>query len=242
MHHISFKRKNRERSIGPVGRPFKLDVKNRFLMILVYYRLYITYTLSEFLFHINQSNICRDIQNIEYGILNMVRDCLSIPQKLYNKTKRLRTPDEVEKYFPGFLAFIDSTEQQQLPRPVYKRRCIMLYSLGNKKRHTTVKNQIMVNNRGHIIHKVIHKKRKRHIIYSIYKEDHPAITKEVVIVADLGYHDIEKDFPEQVSSAALPSKKKRNQDELSKEEEIEYNKFHFKKRIVIESIPSSFVD
>jgi hypothetical protein len=23
-----------------------------------------------------------------------------------NKTKRLKTPDEVEKYFPGFLAFI----------------------------------------------------------------------------------------------------------------------------------------
>ncbi len=30
-------------SIG-AGRHFKLDVKNRFLMLLVYYRLYITYT------------------------------------------------------------------------------------------------------------------------------------------------------------------------------------------------------
>ena len=28
------------------GRPFKLDVKDRFLMLLVYYRLYITYTSS----------------------------------------------------------------------------------------------------------------------------------------------------------------------------------------------------
>ena len=32
------KRKARERSIG-AGRPFKLDVKDRFLMLLVYYRL-----------------------------------------------------------------------------------------------------------------------------------------------------------------------------------------------------------
>ena len=32
------KRKNRERAIG-AGRPFKLDVKDRFLMLLVYYRL-----------------------------------------------------------------------------------------------------------------------------------------------------------------------------------------------------------
>ncbi len=32
-------------------------------------------------------------------------------------TKRLKTPEEVEQYFPGFLAFIDCTEQQ-IPRPV----------------------------------------------------------------------------------------------------------------------------
>jgi hypothetical protein len=38
----STKRKDiREREIG-AGRPFKLDVKDRFLMLLVYYRLYIT--------------------------------------------------------------------------------------------------------------------------------------------------------------------------------------------------------
>ncbi|MER5176167.1 MAG: transposase family protein [Candidatus Nitrosocosmicus sp.] len=59
------KRKFRKRSIG-AGRPFKLDIKDRFLMLLVYYRLYITYTLTGFLFDLDQSNICRDIQKIEY--------------------------------------------------------------------------------------------------------------------------------------------------------------------------------
>ena len=34
------------------GRPFKLDIKNRSLMLLVYYRLYITYTLTGFLFNL----------------------------------------------------------------------------------------------------------------------------------------------------------------------------------------------
>ena len=68
-------------------------------------------------------------------------------------TKRLKTPEEVEKYFPGFLSFVDSTEQQ-IPRPVDKDRRKMYYSLGKKKRHTAVKNQLMmVNNRGYIIHK-----------------------------------------------------------------------------------------
>ena len=58
------KRKYRKRDIG-AGRPFKLDLENRFLMLLVYYRLYITYTLAGFLFDLDQSNICRDIQKIE---------------------------------------------------------------------------------------------------------------------------------------------------------------------------------
>jgi hypothetical protein len=35
------KRKNRERYTG-AGIPFKLDTRDRFLMLLVYYRLYIT--------------------------------------------------------------------------------------------------------------------------------------------------------------------------------------------------------
>src|SRR3954465_2025460 len=66
------KRKNRTRSIG-AGRSFKLDVKDRFLMLLVYYRLYITYTLADgFLFDLDQSNICRDIQKIE----SLIRKCI----------------------------------------------------------------------------------------------------------------------------------------------------------------------
>ncbi len=59
------KRKDRERDMGAVGRSFKLDLENKFLMLLVYYRLYITYTLAGFLFDLDQSNICRDIQKIK---------------------------------------------------------------------------------------------------------------------------------------------------------------------------------
>jgi len=42
-----------------------MNLKDRFVMLLVYYRLYITYTLAGFLFDLDQSNICRDIQKIE---------------------------------------------------------------------------------------------------------------------------------------------------------------------------------
>ena len=215
------KRIDRQRYIG-AGRPFKIDLENRFLMILVYYRLYITYTLAGFLFDLDQSNICRDIQKIE----GLIRSCIPIPQKIYNITKRLKTPEEVEKYFPGFLAFTDCTEQQ-IPRPVDKQRKKIFYS-GKKKKHT-VKNQIMVNNRGYIIHKIGYKKGRRHD-YDVYKKNHPVIPKQVVNLVDLWYLDVETDFPEQLS--ALPYKK-RYQEDISQEEK-EYNKIHSKKRIVIE--------
>src|SRR4051794_31263115 len=167
------KRKNRTRSIG-AERSFKLDVKDRFLMLLVYYHLYITYTLAGFLFDLDQSNICRNIQKIE----SLIRKCIPLPQKIYKITKRLKTPEEVEKYFPCFLAFIDSTERQ-IPRPKNKRRRTVYYS-GKKKKHT-VKTQLMVNNRGFIIHKLGHKKGRRHD-YDIYKKNHPITPKKVVNV------------------------------------------------------------
>ena len=47
----------------------------------------------------------------------------------------------------------------------------------------------------------------------------------------LGYLGVEKDFPKQLSS--LPNRKNRNLD-LSAAEEMEYNKSHSKKSIVIE--------
>jgi hypothetical protein len=91
-------RKNRERSIG-AGRPFKLDVKDRFLMLLVYYRLYITYTLSGFLFNLDQSTVCRDIQKIE----SLIRKCISIPYKLYRIAKRLHLQKKLRNTFQAFL-------------------------------------------------------------------------------------------------------------------------------------------
>jgi hypothetical protein len=215
------KRKDRKRDTG-AGRPFKLDIKDRFLMLLVYYRLYITYTLAGFLFDLDQSNICRDIQKIA----SLIRQCIPIPQKIYNITKRLKTPEEVERYFPGFIAVIDSTEQQ-IPRPVDKRKRKAYYS-GKKKRHT-VKTQLMVNNHGIIIHKLGYKKGRRHD-YDIYKENHPGTPKKVVNVFDLGYLGVETDFLEQLSS--IQNRKKRNL-ELSVEEK-EFNKNHSRKRIVIE--------
>ena len=75
---------------------------------LVYYRLYITDTLSDgFLFDLDQSNVC-NVQKIEQPL--SIRISLPIPQKIYGITKRSKTFEGVEQYFPaGFLVFIDCT-------------------------------------------------------------------------------------------------------------------------------------
>jgi DDE superfamily endonuclease len=79
---------------------------------------------------------------------------------MYNRlSKRLQTPSEIEKYFPGFIAFVDCTEQQ-IPRPNNNIRRKAYFS-GKRKRHT-VKTQLMVNSQGLITHKTNHKKGRGH--------------------------------------------------------------------------------
>jgi hypothetical protein len=212
----------RQRDVG-AGRPFKLKVKERFLMLLVYYRLYITYTLSGFLFDLDQSNICRDMSIIE----PLVKRCIPLPKKLYKRTRRLRTIDEVEEYFPGFKAFIDSSEQE-IPRPENKRKRKRYYS-GKKKKHT-IKTQYMVNSEGTILHKTGHDRGRIHD-YEIFKNKHPTTPLQVENVFDLGYMGVKNDFP--TVKSVLPFRKKRKKSELSNEEK-RHNRNHFKLRVIVE--------
>jgi hypothetical protein len=215
-------KRRRQRDVG-AGRPFKLKVKERFLMLLVYYRLYITYTLSEFLFDLNQSNICRDISILE----PLVKRCIPLPKKLYKRTRRrLRTIDEVEEFFPGFRAFIDATEQE-IPRPKNKRKRKSYYS-GKKKKHT-VKTQYMVNSEGLILHKTGHKSGRKHD-YDVYKNNHPITPVQVENVFDLGYMGVQNDFP--TVKSVLPFRKKKNS--ILSNEERTCNRKHSQLRIIVE--------
>ncbi len=157
----------------------------------------------------------------------LIRWCLPIPQKLYNVTKRLKTKEEVEQYFPGFLAFVDGTEQP-IPRPKNMLRRRIYYS-GKKKKHT-VKNLYTVNEDGLIIYKTKRRQVGKKHDYKIYKNNRPIIPKEVMGIFDLGFLGVQKDFSDQKSS--LPIKKKRNQ--ILMDEERKYNRNHSRVRIVVE--------
>lgn len=215
-------RKDRKRAIG-AGRKFKLELIDRLLMFLVYYRLYVTYSLLGFLFDLDQSNVQRNIKHIE----PLVKACIPLPEKVYKKTKRIGDMKDLLEYFPEMKVFIDATEQE-IPRPKNKRRRKNYYS-GKKKRHT-VKTQIMVNKKGIILHKTGHVNGKKHDYDLFKKEPPPPLPPDVEIDMDLGYQGVGKDFPN--LKAKIPVKKKRGK-ELNKSDK-RYNRKLRRDRVVVE--------
>jgi hypothetical protein len=205
-------RKKRKRAIG-AGRPFKLQLKERTLMLLMYYRLYITYGLLEYIFDLNQSNVYRDIALVG----PVLKTCIPIPEKMTKRTRKIGTIKELLELFPEMKAFIDATEQE-IPRPKNKRRRKNYYS-GKKKKHT-VKTQIMVNKKGLILHKTKHRNGKKHDYDLFKKTGPPLLPPEVEIDVDLGYFGIKKDYPE--LNVNIPVKKPKRK-ELTRQEK-RYNK------------------
>lgn len=167
-------------------------------MLMIYYRLYITSTLTGVLFDLDQSNVLKDIHKLE----PLIREILPLPQKLHDKAKRLQSIEEIEAMFPEFKAFIDATEQE-IPRPKNKQKRKTHYS-GKKKRHT-VKTQLTVNSKGLIIHKSRHVRGSTHD-YTLYKHSHPKLPSKVRAGLDLGYLGIKDDYPN--LNCVLPIKKK----------------------------------
>jgi len=215
-------RKNRKRAIG-AGRKFKRSVKDRMLMALMYYRLYVINELLGYLFDLDQSTISRDVKCIE----PVIKNCIPIPENMAKRTKRIGTIEELLELYPEMKAFIDATEQE-IPRPKNKRRRTNYYS-GKKKKHT-VKTQIMVNKKGLILHKTRHRKGKQHD-YDMFKKNGPPPTPpEVEIGVDLGYYGIEKDYP--LLNVNIPFKKPKGK-ELTKQQK-RHNKKQRKARVIVE--------
>jgi hypothetical protein len=223
-------RPNRKHKVG-AGYPFKLSLQNRLLMLMVYYRLYITSTLAGVLFDLDQSNVLKDIHKLE----PLIKEILPLPQKLHDKAKRLQSIDEIEAMFPEFKAFIDATEQQ-IPRPKNRKKRSTHYS-GKRKRHT-LKTQLTVNSKGLIIHKSRHVRGSTHD-YALYKRSHPKLPSKVWSGLDLGYLGIKDDFPN--LNCVLPIKKKNpgrgkvgvRAQELSSEQKV-FNKELASERVVVE--------
>ena len=156
--------KNRKRKMG-AGHKFDLSLKDRILMLLMYYRMYTTYDMLGMIFDLDKSNVARDIRYLEPA----VKQSIPIPAKKYADSKKLTTMVQLQQFFPDLIAITDGTEQQ-IPRPKNRTKRKTHYS-GKKKKHT-VQNQITINLDGVIIHKSTHSPGSHHD-YKIYKSKHP---------------------------------------------------------------------
>ena len=113
------------------GRNFKLPLEDMVLMLLLYYRSYVTQLFVGCLFGIDDSRVCRIIRKLEPVLAKVMA----------LKKERHLTPEEIESII------IDATEQP-CERPKRKQA---KYSSGKKKRHT-LKTEIRVTKEGRIVH------------------------------------------------------------------------------------------
>lgn len=120
---------SRKRKIGG-GSQFKLDLDDRLLMLLMYYRLYATHVFLGFIFTIDDSNVSRNINPLQ----PLLSQIFKIPERKIEMSE-----DEILELF------IDATEQP-INRP--KRGQRKWYS-GKKKKHT-IKHQVIVTKDGKI--------------------------------------------------------------------------------------------
>ena len=91
----------RQRGIG-AGRGFALGVRDRILLLLFYYRTYATQDVAAEVFGVGQAAVSRSIEQIA----PVVKKCVPIPAKLYARSKRVSTVEELEELFPVKLSYL----------------------------------------------------------------------------------------------------------------------------------------
>src|SRR5207248_7208764 len=115
-------RPGRRRKAG-AGRKFKTPLCDRLLMLLVYYRTYVTHAFLGFLFGIDDSAVGRNSNPLQPLLAGLFR----IPERRVQLA-----PEEIRELF------FDATERP----PRRPKRGQRAYYSGKKKRHT-LKNQVV---------------------------------------------------------------------------------------------------
>ncbi|HXG92560.1 MAG TPA: hypothetical protein VNN73_09345 [Blastocatellia bacterium] len=109
----------RQRAAG-AGRAFNNNLANRSLMLLVYYRLYLTQEFMTFLFKAsNKSVICRNIQQMRPIIESVLptperalKRIFSLPVAEHEgRKKRIGSIEEFREAYPELTFIIDGVEQ-----------------------------------------------------------------------------------------------------------------------------------
>ena len=225
----------RGRAIG-AGRRFVLDLRNRVLLLLFYYRTYATQDVAAEVFGAGQATVSRSIDQIA----PVARQCIPIPTRIHYRAKRASTLEELEEILPGLRCLVDASEQQ-VQRPKRKDMEKSHYS-GKAGRHTA-KVQYTVNTNGLIVHNTRHSPGRVHDV-RVYRMKHPTLPSglpsrdgsdgkkgktRVRIYVDRGYPGAQKMYEEVEVLAPIRRKPGKKLSALEKE-----FKLHSKIRVYVE--------
>jgi hypothetical protein len=189
------------------GRNFALSLEDMLLMVLLYYRSYVTQMFVGYLFGIDDSRVCRIIQKLE----PLLEKVMTLPQQ-----KHL-SQEEIES------CLVDATEQP-LERPKKDQKP---YYSGKKKRHT-LKTEIRTTLKGRITH--VSKARPGSLHdFNLHKQEPPLHPKSRAFV-DSGYQGLDKLHSE--TEWPYKATKKKPLDE----EEKAYNRALSRIRVIVENI------
>lgn len=187
------------------------DFADRLLIFLIYAKVYPTYLFLEYLFNVDQSNICH--------IVKEMMPLLSASIVINRNHKRVRTLEDLKEAIPDLdEVLIDATEQR-IPRPQKKRTRKKHHS--GKKKDFTLKEQIVSTKQKIILHVSDSSPGRAHD-YKYFKttgvgewlEDNPQIKARM----DLGYQGANDDYP--LADIVLPVKRTRAKKELTRSEKI----------------------
>jgi len=193
------------------GRFFKLGLEEMILMLLLYYRSYMTQMSVGFMFGVDESRVCRNIQTLE--------PLLAKVMALF-KTKHL-SKEEVENLI------IDATEQP-IEKPKRKQKA---YYSGKKKRHTLkteIRVAIKADKKPRIVH--VSKTNPGSIHDFVLYKTEPPIHKDTRVYADSGYQGLDKIH----QATEIPYKKSKHH--LLDKEQKEHNSALSRIRLKVEHI------
>ena len=190
------------------GRPSKLKMlEDEILLVLIYYRFYVSFQFLEMLFDLDESNICRHIQKIEPILASAIK---------INKNREL-TQSDLETIL------IDATEIP-IQRPSKNQR---KYYSGKRKRHT-MKFEIQTDKNGKILNISKSYNGRTHDFKIRKMSDH--VPRDAVVLADSGYQGMQKLHTKTV----LPHKR-RSKEKLTPEQKV-HNRALSSKRVFVEHV------
>ena len=227
-------RPGRKRAIG-AGRKYTLScMEDKLLVLLAFYRFYLTDELLGWIVGLDQANVCRLRGRLQPVLEKAADPSLGIPfkRRIPPGAKKISTWEELLKVCPDFADVVtDATEQ---PRQRPQRRQRRWYS-GKKKRHT-VKTQITANRRGKVL-QVSGSYPGRVHDYRIFRREGTAdaLPPAGFHCADLGYDGADGDYPNR--TMILPFKRRRNHRTLTASER-RFNRWQSGLRIGVEHVLS----